>query len=816
MTKYFAGLCLLMTTSFAQAQTATLQGTVSDKITNQRMEFATVGVYRATDSVQLQGAVTNKEGKFEVKVKEGTYYVRVDFMGYTPAFIAGLNLTAHQHKDLGNIVLTPAEQLLNEVRVSAQKATLYNRIDKQVYKADQFGAAKGGTAIDVLKNMPSVSVNGEGQISMRGSGGFQVLLNGKPVLTDAQTILSQLPANSIENIELITAPSARFDPDGKGGIINITTKKGVGQGLSFTTNVQGGLPTLHDYNNKKDPIRYGADFTINYQKGKWDLAASGNYLRNNLSGFREGDVYTIKDDIKTSFPSRGERSFDRYSYAGRASATFTPDKHNTFSLGLYQGRRFQARTADLLYNNSRSDLRTGEVLSDYTYFNYNLQTKEGTFSLANFDYTHSFANKSALTTSVLYEHANLYGNTKNTNVQYPSVKDTLQYTYNPNTNPLKGLRANLDYSLPLGPGKLESGYQFRSDRQEGNFSYLTKDRATGEFLLDPQFSSEVEAQNVIHSVYSQYSGQVRKLTFNGGLRYEYANRELFFNNTPADTLSLSNLFPSASLMYSLPHNLKLKAGYSRRVQRAKNNELNPYPEREHSETLEQGDPHLLPEYINLAELGLIKNIRQGSFFATFYHQQITNPIQRVNKVYNDTILNRVFTNAGRANLWGAEMGGTVKATKWWQLYAGGNVYKYTIDGNIFNNTIKVSNADWVYSVNANSTFNLSPTWMLQLNVNYLSERPTAQGEDSRFLSPNSSLKKTFWNGRMSAMLQWQNMDMGLLPSNEQRITTRGSNFYTTTNYIYEVDVVMLHISFNLNQLTKKIKLPSSEFGEKEF
>lgn len=818
MRKIFAVLSLLtLTGNLVQAQKATLKGTVSDKISNQRMEFATVGVYRSTDSVLVQGVVSKNDGRFELKVDEGAYYLRIDFMGYQPSFVGSFKVIPRQSLELGTIYLTPDQQLLNEVKVNAQQATLYNRIDKQVYKADQFGAAKGGTAIDVLKNMPSVSVNGEGGISMRGSAGFQVLLNGKPVLTDPQTILSQLPANSIENIELITAPSARFDPDGKGGIINITTKKGVGQGSSFTANVQGGLPSLHEYNNRKDPVRYGADVLFNYQKGKWDLSASGNFLRNNGAGSREGDVYTIRDGVKTALPSFGERSFDRYNYAGRASAIFTPDKKNTFSLGVYQGKKFQARRADLLYHNSKTDVASGDTLGTYTYYNHNVQTKEGKFSLANVDYTHTFANKSALTTTVLYEYAHLYGNTKNNNLGYPSFKDTVQYTYNPNTNPLQGWRANIDYALPLGIGKLESGYQFRSDRQDGDFAYLTRDPATGEFLLDPQFSSNVQSNNVIHSVYSQYSGSVQKLTFTGGLRYEYAHRELQFNSDPRmRILNLSNLFPSANVLYSLSNNVKLKAGYSRRVQRTKNNELNPYPEREHSETLEQGDPDLLPEFIDGLELGLTRNFRLGSFFTTLYHQQVTNPIQRVNKVYNDSILNRVFTNAGRANLWGAEVGGSVKPTKWWQLYAGGNVYKYTIDGNIFNNTIKVNNAAWVYSLNANSSFQFSPTWQFQFNVNYLSDRPTAQGEDSRFLTPNTSLKKTFGKGKFSAMLQWQNMDMGLLPTNEQRITTRGTNFYTTTNYIYETDVILLNFSFNLNQLTKKIKLPTSEFGEKEF
>jgi outer membrane receptor for ferrienterochelin and colicin len=281
-------------------------------------------------------------------------------------------------------------------------------------------------------------------------------------------------------------------------------------------------------------------------------------------------------------------------------------------------------------------------------------------------------------------------------------------------------------------------------------------------------------------------------------------------------LTLSNLFPSANILYRLGNRWQTKAGFSRRIQRTNNFELNPFPEREHSETLEQGDPNLLPQFIYLAELGLIKTFNSGSLFATLYHQDIKNPIQRVNKVYNDTILNRVFTNAGKASLWGMELGANLKPANWWQFYLGANVYDYRIKGSIFNNTIPINNAGLVFSINTNSNFQLAKTLSFQFNVNYLSNRPTAQGEDSRFLVPNSSIKKTFLNGRLSAVFQWQNMDLGLLKSNQQRITTFGNDFYTTTNYIYEVDVLMLNLSFNLNQLTRKSKLPTSEFGDKEF
>jgi hypothetical protein len=154
--------------------------------------------------------------------------------------------------------------------------------------------------------------------------------------------------------------------------------------------------------------------------------------------------------------------------------------------------------------------------------------------------------------------------------------------------------------------------------------------------------------------------------------------------------------------------------------------------------------------------------------------------------------------------------------KWAQFYLGANIYKSSLSGLILNYPNLQKNSAWVNSINANVNFQLSAGFSVQGNVNYLSARPTVQGEDSRFLSPNTSLKKTFMDGRLTALLQWQNMDMGLLKSNEQRITTSAPDFYTTTNYIYEVDVIMINLSFNLNKLIKKIKLPGSEFGEKEF
>ncbi|MCR6638922.1 MAG: TonB-dependent receptor [Sporocytophaga sp.] len=805
-------LSFLVTGSYAQS---TIKGRIIDSFNRKPIEFVNVTIYKGEDKTLLDGRLTDSTGLFEFKnLKSGNYHLKVTSIGYNAREIKNISTDGSGPINLGDILTEEDSSSLKEVVVNGQQQTPF----KQVFKANQIDAAKGGTAIDVLKNMPSVSVNAEGDIRLRGSAGFLILVNEKPVLSDLKTVLSQIPANAIENIEIITSPSAKYDADGKAGIINITTKKGVDDGLSFTSNIQYGLPSINDFSNREKPYRYGIDATLNYKKEKWDVSIGGSYQQNDLAGRREGDVNTTFENRFTSFPSEGERSFKRNNYSARALVTYSPNESNTFNVGFYNGQKIQYRRADINYKNFKKDVNTEQPLASIEYFNSNLVKKLGNFSLANIDYSHKFRNKSLLTLSGLYEYAVLDGYTKNLNTSLYNYADTMDFVLNTGNSPIHGLRGKIDYALSIGKGKLETGYQARYQQQTGAYMYKDAILGTGQYSIVPEFSADIKVINQIHSVYSQYSGKGKKLSYVAGLRYEYSYRK--FEADKLDEpyeLNLSSLFPSLNLSYNLNSTLRAKGGFNRRVQRSTSNELNPYPEREHSETLEQGDPRILPEFVNLSEIGLIKDIKnEGSVFITLYNQEIKNVVNRVNSAYNDTILNRIFTNAGKAHVWGIETGINVKPVKWWSVYLGGNIYNYRIAGTLFNNTVQVRNSAFAYSFNTNHNFQLSKTLSLQFNLNYLSERPTAQGEDSRFVSPNLSLKKTFLNGRLSTLIQWQNIDLGLIPSNEQRITTRGVNFYTTTNYIQEKDVFLINISYSLTQSAKKLKLPSSEFGEKEF
>ncbi|QLE02168.1 TonB-dependent receptor [Galbibacter sp. BG1] len=817
---------LFCTVFLTQNLAAQIKGKVIDATNGEPLEYATVAIYDAGNNTLITGVVTGVSGEFSIEnIKKGTYFLETSFIGYETKKGKPFQLTNNnQKKEVGNLSINPSQLFLDEVVLSGKKSTVINKVDRQVYEADAFKNSQGGSGTDVIKNLPSVSVNALGEISVRGSDGFVVLLNGKPIQSNATLILGQLPANAIERVELITAPSAKYDPEGKAGILNIITKKDAADGTFTQINVRAGFPSIEDYNNSEPVQRYGADITHNIRTGNWNISMGASYQRNDIAGRREGDVFTIVNDTLTRFPSDGERSFDEVNYSGRFTIDFTLDTLNTYSLGLYAGKRSKDRTADILYydNHAFSPPESQDRIYTFQYFNENLRIRKGDFVLGSFDYAHTFQNNSNISTSFLYEYTLLGGPTTNLNLGYPDTSVVLQDEYNTNDNPLHGIRFQVDYQWkPLAIGQLETGYQFRNLDHTGDFVYERRNQETGEYELVPEFSSEVDLTRQIHSGYLQLSKSLKKWEYSAGVRLEAMDRNLDLKDKigVVDTTYRYNyvkLFPSAAVQYSVNDDLKLKAAYSKRVERTTSFKMNPFPEREHSETLEQGDPTLKPEFIDLAELGMTKSFEgNNSLYVTAYYRNVDNLINRVNTVYNDTILNRIYSNVGNGKSLGFEVGSEVEVVEKWSNFIGLNVYNYEIDGSYNGN--KIDESSWQYSINLNSTYDFSDTASLQFTFNYLSERKTAQGEDSRFYSPNLTFQKSFFDNQLTASLQWMNMDMGLLDTNEQRITTQQpGSFYTTTNYVYEVDMVILNLSYTFNKNKNKSKFIESEFGKREF
>ncbi len=813
-----------------------LNGRIQDEQSKEVIEYGTISIFLAKDSSLIAGTVTNEQGTFQIESPSDSIYLQAQFLGFEPFFSE--IFFAPDRLEFGDIALRLNASTLAEVEVTGRAITSSYKVDKQVFDAGQFEIAKGGTASDVLQNLPAVSINSFGEISVRGATGFQLMINGKPVQGDPSVVLQQLAANAIDDVEVVTAPSAKYDPDGKAGIINIKTKQALTNGTFLSINTLLGLPSVEPYENQNNTPRYGADITYSFRQGKWDVSAGLDYRRYDISGRREGYVNTFLEDVLTEFPSDGERSFDETNYSGRLSLAYAPNQTQTLTLGLFAGKRNKERTADILYlNQQRTRLadgtyqgagryydlflemgqafQGGTVFNRLTYFNENLRVRKGDFIIGSLDYAFQFKNNSSFKISGLYERTVLGGPTDNANLDYPNTERILQLQFNTNDNPLDGVRLQMDYSKSWGETQWESGYLYRYLQHPGDFDYFDRDLANEQWLENPLFTNRINLTRSIHSIYSQVSGKSNRLNYTLGLRLEHFDRTVAIER-PNETFDLSqfNLFPSFNLGYKLSENLSLKAAYSRRIERTTTFKMTPFPEREHSETLEQGDAELLPEYIDLVEIGLVQTWGDHSLFATTYYRHIEHVINRVNTVFNDTILNRIYTNAGNANALGLEVGSTFFPAAKWRVYLGANAFNYQIEGNLFGDNINTSNT--IYSINANSTFHFTSTFSTQLAFNYLSERVTAQGRDSEFYNPSLTLRQTFWEKKLAVALQWLNIDMGLWAANEQRITTERSNFFTTTNYVYEVDILQFVISYQLNAVSKKIHLPKSEFGVKEF
>lgn len=413
----------------------------------------------------------------------------------------------------------PRKLSLTEIVVKGKKPPVSFKIDRQVFRAAEYANAANGNAIDLIKNLPAVSVNGQGEINLRGSSSFQVLLNGRPTQGDPAFVLAQVPGSSIESIEIISSPGAAFDADGKSGVINIITKTAPEKGLMVQSNIMLGTPPFNDFDNQRytSPQRHAADVSIGYQKGKLEWSSGFNYLRNDMAGYREGNANTRIGNMFTSFPSNGERSFKRYNFGGRVSAGLQFDSRNRMEAAFYRGKKYQTRVADLLYNNSRKNSFTG-AQSSFDYFNKNTAEKQGIFTLASLGSSHQISKATQLSFSLQYEGAALESLTTNQNLSYPGLKTMIQETINPSKNPLHAYRLKADLTDKKGSRVWQTGYQFRYDEQLGDFLYRYKNLGMQEFAKDPFFSSQVAVRNNIHAGYVQYSNAKGRLSYQAGLR----------------------------------------------------------------------------------------------------------------------------------------------------------------------------------------------------------------------------------------------------------------------------------------------------------
>ncbi|MBP6387103.1 MAG: TonB-dependent receptor [Pseudarcicella sp.] len=799
-------LFVLIATNILAQKTA-INGTVKAILNNQPIEYANVSIWK-DEKTPINGTVTNKDGFFKLEnITEKKVTLKITFIGFeTYSKEIELEKTT-KNITLENVFLKENNKSLNEVTVKGEKNISSIQIDKQVFSAKQFQTAANGTALDLVQKTSSITLNNEGELSLRGKKGIVILINGVPSTRNPSDVLSQLPANIIEQIEIVTTPGAKYDADGDAGVINIITQKNVALGWSGIANIMSG---------GFDPLRYSGDITLEYSQPKYSFFVGADYRRYDILGYRIGEVRTIFEDILTYLPSVGERNYKDTQYALRSGLNYNLSKNDQLNLTLYTGKKQTDRFANLHYreftniSNNLLENISNRVSEDF--FNQNTFVRFGKFSTVSLDYAHTYSGKSKLTALALYDYSVLGGPLNN----YDTFEGTEIVKLHEKTNensPLTAIRIQADYSLPLKEkSKLDMGYSFRNFDQSGDFNFQQLNKATKQFENNLEFTDKQQMQQAIHAMYLQYGKEIKSVALNIGLRSEYMNRSLTHNQEKNKTYRYEklHLFPSIQSLWTINNTHKLRLAYSRRIDRPVTKALSPFKNHRHAETIEMGDPELRPEISDVVELTVSKAFKNININATSYYTHVSDKVFRVNDVYSRTIVLRNYSNAGSAVSKGIELTAEVKVNKWWKFYVSGNLFNFDVKGEAFGK--KTNNNSLNFNSIANTSIDILPNLRFQWDINYLGATATTQGNDSKLWISNAGLKYNFLKNKANLGLTLTN----IFDSNRQHITTKSDDFYSTTEYIKYDRVLQFSFGYRFNEKTTKAKNNKSEYGEKEF
>jgi outer membrane receptor protein involved in Fe transport len=788
---------ILMTASISAAQSGqaiplftdgVIKGIVVDSVEGSPLPFANVTLHSTGDSSYLTGTATGTNGEFILsKVTEGDYILKVSYIGYTNKILSGIKIIKDRAEyNAGSVKLYKSVYELSEANVTGDKVSEELHLDKKVINVSQNLNAAGGTALDVLQNQPSVRVDADGTVSLRGSSNFTVLINGKPGVLQGADALRQISANTIENIELITNPSAKYDAQGTAGIININLKKSTDYTLSGIFNANSGT---------RD--KYNGDFTMNYNVNGLNLTAGLDYRENSYFNEQEVDRYSFSADRTVTNSTDLSIRDKRRMYSGRAGVDYTFDPQNSVSISLSSGKVGMLRSISTKVQSSTSDnnVYANTVNSmdvPLVYFNSTL------------NYIHKFVpDVNDLSFELTYANINL-----------PSDQSTNEYITdsefnNRNADPKVTLfnndairnegRGKLVYSHKFSPSStFETGMQTNIAYRDFDIVNETFDYNSGLFVIDNILTNKFSMWNNVYAGFATYSNELYSFKFQLGLRGEYMYRLLEQQTLNSNyKYEKMDFFPSFSISRKIEEH-QVQFSYSRRVNRPNENLLNPYPFYSDSYLTTTGNPKLLPEYINSYELNYQKMFGTVFLGIQTYFRNSNNLVLQEFTVDNNGKMYTTFGNFAKSNTYGSEISGSLSA----------GIFKFDPSVNIFGSDLSgdvaglsVDKEFFNWSARLNATVTLTPDTRIQLSGNYFPKIIDAQSEIEPLLMMNATVRQDFMDKKFSVTLQARNF----LKTSYMKLRNSGINFNSQIQARNEVPVISLMFTYNFNNFKKNIR-----------
>ncbi|HLO91399.1 MAG TPA: TonB-dependent receptor [Lentimicrobium sp.] len=788
-----------------------ISGAVHDEATGEHVEYANILLFSQRDSAMITGTITDTKGKFVINsINPGKYYLRVQFIGYENKDIPGLAINP-QSADikLGDIKIKSKSSALQGVEITSERSLISNNLDKKVITVDKNLALGGGTASDVMQNVPSVAVDAEGNISLRGNSNITLLVDGKPASQAgiaASDMLNTIPASSIESVEVITNPSVRYDPDGTTGIINIVLKKKALQGFN-------GLVSL----NAGTGDKYNGSLVLNYRHSKFNafINTDGRWNNSERDGksIRTSNLGESVSILDQSDEGNFKRNMNRIS----GGIDYFIDTRNNLTLSVAK-RNMSFGGDGLMFNRTITDNVPLRLFHRYNESDRSIDSWEYTLS-----YKHLFPEKGREFTNDIIVNDNKmksysYIDQQNFDLinNLPIGNQSKQKNVADNNNLMLTLQGNYVYPMANG-SRIEAGYKADARDIMMNYDYTNFNPLINEWESQLSLNNRYDYNEQIYAVYGIYANSWKKLKYQGGLRVEQAYTNSVIDQTDVNRSDTSfktqyaSLYPSLHLQYDIGNKKELQLSYSRRVRRAGPREMNPYVDYADSLNLRSGNPALKPEFTNSLEFGLTKywetNSISGSLFYRYTNDEVEDVTTLLDAASGVTMTRPL--NVSEETNYGLEIVTTINPAKWLRTNANLSFYQ-AVMSDIPEYNIEGSER-FTWSARINMTFGVWKDGSFQMIANYNSPRRSLQEYMEDSYSADISFRQDLMKKKLSLSMRLTD----IFDTRRFEQTIYGNNFTTISNRHMESRVLYFGIQYQINNFNKKANRSNGSADESE-
>ncbi|MFW6290542.1 MAG: TonB-dependent receptor domain-containing protein, partial [Mariniphaga sp.] len=720
----------------------------------------------------------------------GEFYLETKFIGFEETIVEDILISDDRTTvDLGRIAISSSSVEIGGVDVVADKPQVEFKLDKKVVNVSQVISAIGGTAVDVLENTPSVQVDIEGNVSVRGSSNFTVLIDGRPSVLDGSEALRQIPSSALESIEIITNPSAKYEPDGMAGIINLVTKKNSMNGFSGIVNASVGT---------RD--KYRGDITLNYRTEKFKFTVGADWRDETHYGSMSSQRETFENDTTTFLLVDGTRDFVRSGHNFKSGVEWYMSDNTTLSLS---GELGESRGTSL----GGGETREYTIPESTRFFSITEETSDriNDFYSTNLNFQHNFNDEGHKLEAMAYysweEGEDIEAEDELvTNEQFNPTGEYVERVSAIESEEEEELRFKLDYTFPFSEtGRLEAGALSRIEKEIEGLTFEVFDQETNSWLINEDYTSITDFRRDIHAVYTTYSNAIGNFEFMGGLRGELTLRDIRnTNQEQASELQRFDLFPTFHSSYKIGENNELMASYSRRINRPNGRDLDPNPNYYNRYTIRIGNPDLEPEYTDSYELGALRRFGRSYLSLDAFHRITRNKIDGY-QTLEDGIFYLRSGNFNKDYSTGLEFTGNISFTDWLLVNATASMYHYRITGEINGNSVDRESTNW--NGRMNTTLKFSENSRMQLNGFFRGPSVSPQGETKSMIFTSVSYRHEFFDKKLSATVSVRDP----LGTGKFERESYGPDFNSWFQWKREPRVVMLTLSYRINNFRSEAR-----------